>query len=160
MDEACADVRIFRCAQVKHIVHDAVAYVGACGEGYVARKAVFADVLNHCFDRNRCKVCGRAVCLQRFIGRLLSGVVRDSCVCKVDADFLYGYACASACLSDIDDNVRIVLFDGCFHTGNTSGKLGRDLNFYDLCSGDGIRQKFDSLECRVHALSSKWVKSC
>ena len=59
VDEACADVRIFRCAQVKHIVHDAVAYVGACGEGYVARKAVFTDVLNHCFDRNRCKVCGR-----------------------------------------------------------------------------------------------------
>ena len=88
VDEACADVRIFRRAQVKHIVHDAVAYVGACGEGYVARKAVFADVLNDCFDRSRCKVCGRAVCLQRLIGRLLSGVVRDSCVCKVDADFL------------------------------------------------------------------------
>ena len=69
VDEACADVRIFRCAQVKHIVHDTVAYVGACGEGYVARKAVFADVLNHCFATvfRFCSFVISAVNLNRFM---------------------------------------------------------------------------------------------
>ena len=126
----------------------------------MARKTVFTDVLNHGIDWNGCKVCRRSVCLERFIGRLLACVVRNSCIRKVDADFLYRYTCAAACLSDIDHNIRVVFLDGSLHTRNTSGKLGRDLNFYDLCSGDGIRQKFDGLECRVHALSSKWVKSC
>src|SRR5699024_10978966 len=160
MDKTSADVWISLCCHVQNIVHNAVAYIGACGVGHKAWQTMAAYIFYDGIDRNGSKVCRLTVSLQRLVHWRLAVVIRNSCFCQIDSNALDGNAGATASLSNVDNNVRIVLFDCCFYSWATSCKNGRNFNFDNLRTSNGIRQQFDCLISRIYFFSAKWVKTC
>ena len=134
MDKSGTDVGVFGCTHMQYIVHYTVAYVGSCRERYMAWKSVSTYILNHCFYRNCCKVSGWTVCLKWFIKWLVTCIVRNPGICKVDSYFFYSDAGTSACLTYIDHYIRVMFFDCCFNCRCTFLEFCRNLYIYDLCS--------------------------
>ena len=77
----------------------------------MAWKSVSTYILNHCIYRNCCKVSGWTVCLKWLIKWLVTCIVRNPGICKVDSYFFYSDAGTSACLTYIDHYIRVLFFD-------------------------------------------------
>ena len=160
MDEAGADMGILGGRQVQHVVHHAVAHIGARRVGDMARDAVVAHVLDHGLDGQGGEVGGRSVGLEGLIHGLLPGVVGDTGLRQIDADALDGHAGPAAGLTDVEHHVRVVGLDAGLHRRAALGKHGGDLQLDDLRPRDGVRQELHRLVSGVHTLAAKGIKAC
>ena len=98
----------FFCCYIKDIVHNTITYI--CS-GRVKNKAwdsVFSYIFSNRFHRKRCKIRAFPIFLKRYIHRLLSIIIWDSCFRKIDSHSFYCNARTSSCLSYIDYNIWIV----------------------------------------------------
>ena len=159
MDKAAPHSGILPVDEIEQRIHQGVAHKGASGVGEGCRNTGGSHFLHHGFYGQRGEVGGRTVLSNRLVHRLVACIVRDACVRKVDGNSFRRDGGPPACLPDTDDRIGPVLVYGGFQNGAGKSKPGGNLQFDDLCPGNGVGQQFDSLIGRVDGLSAERVKT-
>ena len=160
MDKSGPDAGVALLAHVEDVVHDAVAHVGAGGEGEVAGKTRLLHVLHHGLHRQGGKVGRRTVRLQRLVQGLLPVVVGNAGVHEVDGHLLHADAGAASGLADADDHVGLIFSDALLHGRAAQGEHGGNFQLEDLRPADDVGEQLDGLVGRVDALSAEGIKTC
>ena len=159
MDEAALDSGEPAVEQVQHVVHDAVAHVGASRVRHERRDAARVDALNHGLDRQRGEIRGVAVLAQRGVEWLLAVVVGDAGFGQIDRDLLHGHGRTASGLTDAQHVIGLLAFDGLLDHHGAAREHGRNLQFDDAHARDGFGQQLDRFECGMDRLAAERIES-
>ena len=160
MNESATNAGKTPIQQVEHVVHHAVAHVGAGRIRHERRQIVGTHVTDHGFDGNRGEIGGVAIRTQRGVKRLLAVIIGNARLGKIDGHLFHGERTAATRLPNTDDDVGMFAFQRLFDGDSAARERGGNLLFDDPGARDLAGQQLHRLIRRIDGLAAERVESC
>ena len=144
---------------VQHRVQYIVTDKSACRERQAGWQTFLPNGRHHFPYRHRGKVGRRAIRHHRFIFRLISRIVGNSCLPQVDTHHLRCHTGTAAGLSHTEDHLGPQYLGRSQHRGGCSVKFRGNLQLRQHKIANPVRQQFHRFPRRIHCFAAERIKS-
>ena len=160
VNEAAAALREFFGNRIKHAIHEVIADEGSGGIGNGCGKILGLDAFDHGFDRQGGEIGVSAIGKDRLVDRLLSFVVRNTGIIKIDRHTFRSQLKATTGLAHAEHGIRFMLSHGFLHRFNRLMENGRHFKLNQLSRKVFRFNKFDGFQSRIDFFTPEGIKGC